>query len=161
MKRKRPAQNSGRLRKNYERQKRITRIVVSEVPNLSTGPLDCSCLANHGAVVQARFWPRSRDTMPFGMSHQPDNIFAGTQIVSLAEVRGTNNYFTSARPCANPSCGALPNAATLSFRGNVCGNGCHGLGRPLEGASFSWRELLWWGGTGDSPTGTENHGLQP
>jgi len=25
------------------------------------------------------------------MSHQPDNIFAGTQVVSLAEVRGTNN----------------------------------------------------------------------
>ena len=25
------------------------------------------------------------------MSHQPDNIFAGTQIVSLVEVRGTND----------------------------------------------------------------------
>jgi hypothetical protein len=25
------------------------------------------------------------------MSHQPDNIFAGTQVVSLVEVRGTNN----------------------------------------------------------------------
>ena len=25
-----------------------------------------------------------------GMSHQPDNIFAGTQVVSLVEVRGTN-----------------------------------------------------------------------
>jgi hypothetical protein len=26
-----------------------------------------------------------------GMSHQPDNIFAGKQVVSLVEVRGTNN----------------------------------------------------------------------
>ena len=25
------------------------------------------------------------------MSHQPDNIFAGTQVVSLVEVRGTND----------------------------------------------------------------------
>jgi len=25
------------------------------------------------------------------MSHQPDNIFAGTQVVSLVEVRRTNN----------------------------------------------------------------------
>lgn len=25
------------------------------------------------------------------MSHQPNNIFAGTQVVSLVEVRGTNN----------------------------------------------------------------------
>jgi hypothetical protein len=25
------------------------------------------------------------------MSHQPDNIFAGAQVVSLFEVRGTNN----------------------------------------------------------------------
>jgi hypothetical protein len=25
------------------------------------------------------------------MSQQPDNIFAGTQVVSLVEVRGTNN----------------------------------------------------------------------
>jgi hypothetical protein len=25
------------------------------------------------------------------MSHQPDNIFAGTQVVSLIEVRGTKN----------------------------------------------------------------------
>jgi len=25
------------------------------------------------------------------MSHQPDNIFAGTQVVSLIEVRGTNH----------------------------------------------------------------------
>jgi hypothetical protein len=29
--------------------------------------------------------------MPAGMSHQSDNIFAGTQVVSLVEVRGTNN----------------------------------------------------------------------
>ena len=25
------------------------------------------------------------------MSHQPNNIFAGTQVVALVEVRGTNN----------------------------------------------------------------------
>jgi hypothetical protein len=29
--------------------------------------------------------------MRLEMSHQPDNIFAGTQIVSMVEVRGTNN----------------------------------------------------------------------
>lgn len=28
--------------------------------------------------------------MASGMSHQPDNIFAGTQVVSRVEVRGTN-----------------------------------------------------------------------
>ena len=31
------------------------------------------------------------------MSHQPDNIFAGTQVVSLAEVRGTNNSLVHPR----------------------------------------------------------------
>ena len=31
------------------------------------------------------------------MSHQPDNIFAGTQIVSLIEVRGTNNSLVHPR----------------------------------------------------------------
>jgi len=31
------------------------------------------------------------------MSHQPDNIFAGTQIVSLVEVRGTNNSLVHPR----------------------------------------------------------------
>ena len=31
------------------------------------------------------------------MSHEPDNIFAGTQIVSLAEVRGTNNSLAHPR----------------------------------------------------------------
>jgi predicted nucleotidyltransferase len=31
------------------------------------------------------------------MSHQPDNIFAGTQIVSLIEVRGTNNALVHPR----------------------------------------------------------------
>ena len=30
------------------------------------------------------------------MSHQPDNIFAGTQVVSLVEVRGTNNSLVNA-----------------------------------------------------------------
>lgn len=32
-----------------------------------------------------------------GMSHQPDNIFAGTQVVSLAEVRGTNHSLVHPR----------------------------------------------------------------
>src|SRR5688572_20264990 len=31
------------------------------------------------------------------MSHQPDNIFAGTQVVSLIEVRGTNNSLVHPR----------------------------------------------------------------
>ncbi len=31
------------------------------------------------------------------MSHQPDNIFAGTQVVSLVEVRGTNNTLVHPR----------------------------------------------------------------
>jgi uncharacterized protein len=31
------------------------------------------------------------------MSHQPDNIFAGTQVVALAEVRGTNNSLVHPR----------------------------------------------------------------
>jgi predicted nucleotidyltransferase len=31
------------------------------------------------------------------MSHQPDNIFAGTQVVSLVEVRGTNNSLVHSR----------------------------------------------------------------
>ena len=31
------------------------------------------------------------------MSHQPDNIFAGTQVVSLMEVRGTNNSLVHPR----------------------------------------------------------------
>ncbi len=34
---------------------------------------------------------------PSTMSHQPDNIFAGTQIVSLVEVRGTNNSLVHPR----------------------------------------------------------------
>jgi hypothetical protein len=35
--------------------------------------------------------------MPAGMSHQADNIFAGTQVVSLVEVRGTNNSLVHPR----------------------------------------------------------------
>jgi len=35
--------------------------------------------------------------MAIGMSHQPDNIFAGTQIVSLVEIRGTNNSLVHPR----------------------------------------------------------------
>ena len=35
--------------------------------------------------------------MPLGMSHQPDNIFAGTQVVSLVEVRGTNDSLVHPR----------------------------------------------------------------
>src|SRR5437867_13378613 len=31
------------------------------------------------------------------MSHQPDNIFAGTQVVSLVEVRGTNSALVHPR----------------------------------------------------------------
>jgi uncharacterized protein len=31
------------------------------------------------------------------MSHQPDNIFAGTQVISLVEVRGTNNSLVHPR----------------------------------------------------------------
>src|SRR5438093_9532011 len=31
------------------------------------------------------------------MSHQPDNIFAGTQVVSLVEVRGTNSSLAHPR----------------------------------------------------------------
>src|SRR5215470_13726953 len=31
------------------------------------------------------------------MSHQPDNLFAGTQVVSLVEVRGTNNSLVHPR----------------------------------------------------------------
>jgi hypothetical protein len=31
------------------------------------------------------------------MSHQPDNIFAGTQVVSLVEVRGTNKSLVHPR----------------------------------------------------------------
>jgi len=31
------------------------------------------------------------------MSHQVDNIFAGTQVVSLVEVRGTNNSLVHPR----------------------------------------------------------------
>src|SRR2546422_1664050 len=31
------------------------------------------------------------------MSHQPDNIFAGTQVVSLVEVRGTNSSLVHPR----------------------------------------------------------------
>src|SRR5438874_4381649 len=31
------------------------------------------------------------------MSHQPDNIFAGTQVISLVEVRGTKNSLVHPR----------------------------------------------------------------
>src|SRR5881227_412007 len=31
------------------------------------------------------------------MSHQPNNVFAGTQVVSLVEVRGTNNTLVHPR----------------------------------------------------------------
>src|SRR5438132_8304303 len=31
------------------------------------------------------------------MSHQPDNVFAGTQVVSLVEIRGTNNALVHPR----------------------------------------------------------------
>ena len=37
--------------------------------------------------------------LPGRMSHQPDNIFAGTQVVSLIEVRGTKNSLVHPR-CA-------------------------------------------------------------
>ena len=44
------------------------------------------------------------------MSHQPDNIFAGTQVVSLVEVRGTNNSLVHPRGAV----GAL-NEADINF----------------------------------------------
>ncbi len=31
------------------------------------------------------------------MSHQPNNVFAGTQVVALVEVRGTNNSLVHPR----------------------------------------------------------------
>ena len=54
-------------------------------------------MPGHNADVQARFCALFRDTMLFGMSHQPDNIFAGTQVVSLVEVRGTSNSLVHPR----------------------------------------------------------------
>ena len=47
--------------------------------------------------LQARFCSVCWATIPSGMSHQPDNIFAGTQVVSLVEVRGTNNSLVHPR----------------------------------------------------------------
>ena len=42
--------------------------------------------------------PSGRQPIIIGaMSHQPDNIFAGTQVVSLVEVRGTNDSLVHAR----------------------------------------------------------------
>jgi hypothetical protein len=38
----------------------------------------------------ARFVHSLYTMLAEGMSHQPDNIFAGTQVVSLVEVRGTS-----------------------------------------------------------------------
>ena len=35
--------------------------------------------------------------LPPGMSHQPDNIFAGTQVVALIEIRGTNHSLVHPR----------------------------------------------------------------
>src|SRR5882724_7779655 len=35
--------------------------------------------------------------LSLAMSHQPDNVFAGTQVVSLVEVRGTNNSLVHPR----------------------------------------------------------------
>jgi hypothetical protein len=48
------------------------------------------------------------------MAHQPNNIFAGTQVVSLVEVRGTNdslvqeNQLVSASMARYGSSGAMP-----------------------------------------------------
>ena len=42
--------------------------------------------------------PGRAHTAGQGMPHQPDNIFAGTQVVSLVEVRGMNNSLGSAHP---------------------------------------------------------------
>ena len=48
-------------------------------------------MTSRGGYVLTRIGPSHTVTIPAGMSHQPDNVFAGTQVVSLVEVRGTNN----------------------------------------------------------------------
>src|SRR6266516_276725 len=50
-------------------------------------PLRPWCLASNTVVGY----------LSLAMSHQPDNIFAGTQVVSLVEVRGTNNSLVHPR----------------------------------------------------------------
>src|SRR6266704_2221624 len=47
--------------------------------------------------LYARIPPQCRSILPFAMSPQPDNISAGTQVVSLVEVRGTNNSLVHPR----------------------------------------------------------------
>jgi hypothetical protein len=46
--------------------------------------------------------------MPSEMSHQPDNISAGTQVVSLVEVRGTGDLLVHPRGAVGVARGPLP-----------------------------------------------------
>src|SRR5439155_5360519 len=56
---------------------------------------------NSATIPNIVVWPENRHLIPkFGnreMSHQPNNVFAGTQVVSLVEVRGTNNSLVHPR----------------------------------------------------------------
>src|SRR6267142_7090817 len=58
------------------------------------------------------------------MSHQPNNIFAGTQVVSLVEVRGTNNSLVHPRGAVGvvtrtPTCyWELQKFLTLALKAN-------------------------------------------
>ncbi len=55
--------------------------------------------AAHVAAISiaSRFRASIPHILDGGMSHQPDNIFAGTQVVSLVEVRGTNDSLVHPR----------------------------------------------------------------
>src|SRR6185436_16144668 len=49
------------------------------------------------------------------MGHQPNNIFAGTQVVSLVEVRGTNNSLVHPRGAVGVVTRTPANEAEIHF----------------------------------------------
>src|SRR5213078_1778817 len=62
-------------------------IPFSRSKSKEKGPSRPWCLASNTVVGY----------LSLAMSHQPDNVFAGTQVVSLVEVRGTNNSLVHPR----------------------------------------------------------------
>jgi hypothetical protein len=73
--------------------------------------------------------------MPAEMSHQPDNIFAGTQAVSLVEVRGTNHSLVHPR-------GAVSTVKRCELPWADCPSPIRWERVPKagEGSSLRWRQ---------------------
>src|SRR5258708_5172452 len=88
--------------------------------------------------------------MPFRMSHQPDKIFAGTQVASLVEMRARTTPSVTLRDARVPVRVEAHGERLLAVKRGVCnalsarrnrGDAWQDLGRPLPWAEVdAWRK---------------------